>query len=197
MKNTEFKTISQEIKSMKHMNHANIINCISSWYNKMKKEVVIITEILCGGSIKKHLIKIHNPRLKVIKIWIKQILQGLKYLHNEVDPPLIHRDIKSENIFLDGTNGTVKLGDLRLSVHPKKMNSKIKIGSEADYEGEISNGKLSTLSDIYSLGIFIIEIAVSGDGNMHRDLFEDFHNGNNQEVFLLNKYNVSAYQTEY
>ena len=41
--------------------------------------------------------------------WCKQILIGLNYVHKR---KIIHRDIKCDNIFIDGTKGAVKIGDL-------------------------------------------------------------------------------------
>ena len=56
----------------------------------------------------------------MIKHWCKQILQGLEYLHTR-DPPVIHRDIKCDNIFINGTitDGEVKIGDLGLATFSK------------------------------------------------------------------------------
>lgn len=48
---------------------------------------------------------------QVIKRWAFQILQGLTYLHGH-DPPIVHRDIKSDNIFINGESGLIKIGDL-------------------------------------------------------------------------------------
>jgi len=136
---------------MKQLHHPNIINYISCWFNKSKKEFVIITEIVCGGSLRKHLTKLQNPRLRLIKHWIKEILKGLKYLHIEVNPPIIHRDIKCENIFVDTNNGTIKIGDLGLSTTYKE--------TEGYMAPEVIEGKYSVLADIYSLGMCILEIA--------------------------------------
>jgi WNK lysine deficient protein kinase len=43
--------------------------------------VVFITEMITGGSLRKYVKKIKTPRLKVIKGWCQEILQGLVYLH--------------------------------------------------------------------------------------------------------------------
>jgi WNK lysine deficient protein kinase len=50
----------------------------------------------------------------VIKRWGKQILQGLLYMHGHPFP-IIHRDLKCDNIFINGTTGQVKIGDLGLA----------------------------------------------------------------------------------
>ena len=49
--------------------------------------------------------------MKIVKRWSRQILKGLKYLHSH-DPPIIHRDIKCDNIFINGAHGEVKIGDM-------------------------------------------------------------------------------------
>ena len=50
---------------------------------------------------------------QVLKRWAWQILQGLVYLHGH-NPPIIHRDLKCDNIFVNGTAGVIKIGDLGL-----------------------------------------------------------------------------------
>lgn len=52
--------------------------------------------------------------VRAIKIWARQILEGLVYLHSH-DPPVIHRDLKCDNIFVNGHLGQVKIGDLGLA----------------------------------------------------------------------------------
>lgn len=51
---------------------------------------------------------------EVLKRWAWQILCGLVYLHGHT-PPIIHRDLKSDNIFINGSEGVVKIGDLGLA----------------------------------------------------------------------------------
>lgn len=52
--------------------------------------------------------------IRAVKSWARQILEGLVYLH-EHDPPVIHRDLKCDNIFVNGHLGQVKIGDLGLA----------------------------------------------------------------------------------
>ena len=53
-------------------------------------------------------------RLDVIQRWRRQSLNGLQYLHSYT-PPIIHRDLKCDNIFINGTKGDLRIGDLGLS----------------------------------------------------------------------------------
>ena len=59
--------------------------------------------------------KIKVPRLKVIKTWCREILQGIDYLHNLEPHPIIHRDIKCDNIFINSNKGEIRIGDLGLA----------------------------------------------------------------------------------
>jgi WNK lysine deficient protein kinase len=52
--------------------------------------------------------------MRAIKNWARQILSGLEYLHSH-DPPVIHRDLKCDNIFVNGHMGKLKIGDLGLA----------------------------------------------------------------------------------
>ncbi|KAK3033997.1 hypothetical protein RJ639_033282 [Escallonia herrerae] len=49
--------------------------------------------------------------MKAIKNWAWQTLQGLNYLHMH-DPSIVHRDLKCDNVFVNGNHGEVKIGDL-------------------------------------------------------------------------------------
>ena len=53
--------------------------------------------------------------MRAIKNWSRQILKGLSHMHHELQPPVIHRDVKLDNIFINGNSGDVKIGDLGLA----------------------------------------------------------------------------------
>lgn len=52
---------------------------------------------------------------------------GLNYLHSH-NPPIIHRDLKCDNIFINGNQGEVKIGDLGLATVMHQANAKSVIG---------------------------------------------------------------------
>ena len=94
-----------EISLIKQTKHPNILHCIAAWQNEETKEVSFITEILTGGSLRDYLVKINKPRLKVVKRWCVDILEGLAYLHDLKPQPIIHRDIKCDNVFINSNSG--------------------------------------------------------------------------------------------
>ena len=51
-------------------------------------------------------------RWNVVKRWCIHILKGLEFLHSK---QIIHRDIKCDNIFINGSTGDIRIGDLGLS----------------------------------------------------------------------------------
>jgi WNK lysine deficient protein kinase len=57
------------------------------------------------------------------------VAQGLLFLHTRV-PPVIHRDLKCDNIFITGPTGSVKIGDLGLATLKNKSFAKSVIGKQ-------------------------------------------------------------------
>ena len=50
----ERKRISEELSILNNIKHPNIISFINAWVSKNKSEVIFITEIVHGGSLKKY-----------------------------------------------------------------------------------------------------------------------------------------------
>ena len=158
MNQEAIKKVREEIDIMKSLNHPNIISYIAGFYNDDKKELVIITEIFNGGSLRNHITKFGMQRLRVVKQWCTEILQGLNYLH-ELPNPIIHRDIKCDNIFIINTTGQVKIGDLGFSCMLKSTNfAKTFSGTIEFCAPEVFYGKYGVKADIYSFGMTMLEM---------------------------------------
>lgn len=84
---------------------------------------IITATILAIRYRKKH----KTIDMKAIKNWARQILQGLAYLHSQ-NPPIIHRDLKCDNIFVNGNRGEIKIGDLGLATVLQQSTAKSVIG---------------------------------------------------------------------
>lgn len=93
----------------------------------MFRYIVLVTELMTSGTLKMYLKRFKRINIKVLKSWCRQILKGLSFLHSR-NPPVIHRDLKCDNIFITGTTGSVKIGDLGLATLKNKSFAKSVIG---------------------------------------------------------------------
>lgn len=146
------KTLSEEITLIKKLDHPNVIKCRAAWVTHGK--VVFITDVCTGGSLKSYMKKIRSPRRKVIKNWCKSILEGLNYLHTQ-SPPVMHHDLKCENIFMDSASGNVKIGDLGLSTALKNTSFE---GTPSFMAPELYEERCTPKADIYAFGMCVIEM---------------------------------------
>lgn len=113
--------IVNEVRLLERLHHPNIISFHGSWVNRETERVIFVTEILSSGTLKSFVQKVQLIRWKIFKRWTIQILKGLEYLHSQ-DPPIIHRDLKCDNIFINGTSGDLRIGDFGLSTAISKKN---------------------------------------------------------------------------
>ncbi|XP_073226403.1 probable serine/threonine-protein kinase WNK4 isoform X2 [Cicer arietinum] len=99
--------------------------------------------------------------IRAIKNWGRQILSGLEYLHSH-DPPVIHRDLKCDNIFVNGHMGKVKIGDLGLAaILSGSQHAHSVIGTPEFMAPELYEEDYNELVDIYSFGMCMIELFTS------------------------------------
>ena len=144
------------IEDIKKLKHPNLLEYISVWYEENINRAVIITELLQGGNLREHRKYQKKIKIKLLKKWIKQILNALDYLHSN---DYIHHDLKCQNILVDRISGNLKLGDLLCAekLGNKEYFSKY-VGTEEFMAPEVKNGKYTFKADIYSLGLTIIQI---------------------------------------
>ncbi|XP_037410817.1 uncharacterized protein LOC119274251 isoform X2 [Triticum dicoccoides] len=99
---------------------------------------------------------------------IKGICNGLKYLHEELKPPIFHLDLKPANILLD-KNMTPKIADFGLSrffKEEKSLSTNSPIGTLGYLPPEfIHHGIISNKLDIFSLGVVVIKIIAGPTGH--------------------------------
>ncbi|KAF6146305.1 hypothetical protein GIB67_008189 [Kingdonia uniflora] len=97
----DLEKLYSEVHHLKSVKHENIIKFYNSWVDNKKKTVNMITELFTSGSLRQYRRRHKNVDIKAIKNWARQILQGLNYHHSQ-KPPILHRDLKCDNIFFNG-----------------------------------------------------------------------------------------------
>ena len=157
---SERKRIDAEIQIAKSLDHPRILRFVSAWINREKEEVVFITERVSGGSLRAYIARLDGPlKLKVIKNWCRQILEGIVYLHGQSNP-VIHRDLKCDNIFINGNDGKVLIGDLGLSTSLRGAASCATsiVGTPEFMAPELYEEKYGPPVDIYAFGMCLLEM---------------------------------------
>ncbi|ORZ19384.1 kinase-like domain-containing protein [Absidia repens] len=153
------KVMEHEIEILKSVRHPNVIAFHDAWVTK--NEFVFVTELMTSGTLREYIRKLNLPNLKIIKRWSRQILKGLVYLHGYT-PPIIHRDIKCDNIFINGAHGEVKIGDMGTA--EMKMGKKYTIIGTPEFMAPEMYEELgySEKVDIYAFGMCLLEM-VTGE----------------------------------
>ncbi|XP_029126988.1 probable serine/threonine-protein kinase WNK4 isoform X2 [Cajanus cajan] len=129
----------------------------NSWVDDKKKTINIITELFTSGNLRQYRKRHKYVDMKAIKGWARQILQGLVYLHSH-DPPIIHRDLKCDNIFVNGNHGEVKIGDLGLAIAMQQPTARSVIGTPEFMAPELYEEEYNELVDVYSFGMCMLEM---------------------------------------
>ncbi|WCJ19346.1 CRINKLY4 related 2 [Euphorbia peplus] len=135
---TNSREFEAELDTLCSIRHINIVNLLG--YSAEMGERLLVYEFMPHGTLYDHLHGELSPLDWSMRLKISlQAARGLEYLHNEVYPPIVHRDVKTSNILLDSEwNGRIADFGL-LSSNDKDLNG--------DMEG-----------DVYDLGIVLLEI---------------------------------------
>ena len=164
MKEDSKKQIYNEASIMKKLLHPNVISFKDVFKDTKLDYFYIVMEYANDGDLSK---KIKTQKNKIIgdkyfseeKImqYFYQICRGLQYIHSK---NIIHRDIKSQNIFLM-KNGKIKIGDFGIAkaLTNTKNNATTIIGTPYYFSPEIINGEpYNYKTDIWSLGVVLYEM---------------------------------------
>ncbi|KAJ8533098.1 hypothetical protein K7X08_015987 [Anisodus acutangulus] len=157
------REFAAEIESLGRLRHKHLVN-LQGWC-KTKNDLLLVYDYVPNGSLDSLLYK---PKRNIVVTWdhrfniIKGIAAGLLYLHEEWDQVVIHRDVKSSNVLIDGEmNG--RLGDFglaRLYDHGKNSHTTNVVGTIGYIAPELTRtGKASTSTDVYAYGVLLLEVA--------------------------------------
>ncbi|CAN1335112.1 Probable serine/threonine-protein kinase WNK2 [Linum perenne] len=154
----DLERLYSEVHLLKTLKHKNIIKFYNSWVDTKSENINFITEIFTSGTLRQYRKKHKHVDIRALKKWSRQILEGLLYLHSH-DPPVIHRDLKCDNIFVNGNQGEVKIGDLGLAAILQQARAAHSvIGTPEFMAPELYEEEYNELVDIYAFGMCLLEL---------------------------------------
>ncbi|NWR49739.1 WNK2 kinase, partial [Regulus satrapa] len=158
----ERQRFKEEAEMLKGLQHPNIVRFYDFWEScaKGKRCIVLVTELMTSGTLKTYLKRFKVMKPKVLRSWCRQILKGLLFLHTRT-PPIIHRDLKCDNIFITGPTGSVKIGDLGLATLKRASFAKSVIGTPEFMAPEMYEEHYDESVDVYAFGMCMLEMATS------------------------------------
>lgn len=147
----------QEAKILKAVAHPNVISYVDSFMDN--GNLCIVMEYAAGGDLWTQITEAeghHFPEHQIIQ-WVREMAAALEYIHSI---HILHRDIKSQNMFLDA-QGHVKLGDFGIAKILSNTDdfAQTIVGSPFYLSPEICHGtQYDAKTDIWSLGCVIYEL---------------------------------------
>jgi mitogen-activated protein kinase kinase kinase len=159
-KKNMLSALEREIDLLKDLSHPNIVQYL---YSSVDDDFLnIFLEYVPGGSVTALLRSYGAFEEPLVKNFVRQILQGLNYLHER---DIIHRDIKGANILVDNKGG-IKISDFGISkkvdgnlLTGKRMNRPSLQGSVFWMAPEVVKQTAHTsAADIWSVGCLVVEM---------------------------------------
>ncbi|GLT93668.1 hypothetical protein SLE2022_114480 [Rubroshorea leprosula] len=156
------KGLKTEVETLGNIRHKNIVK-LYSYFSSFDCSLLVYEYMPNGNlwdALRNGWIHLDWPTRHQIALGVAQ---GLAYLHHDLLPPIIHRDIKSTNILLD-VNYQPKVADFGiakvLQARGGKDSTTTVIAGTYGYmapEYSFSN-KATTRCDVYSFGVVLLEL---------------------------------------
>lgn len=167
-----------ELTVISNVVHENLVSLIGCCVDANQR--ILVYNYLQNNSLAKTLLGTDSSKIQFSWITRKKICigvaRGLKFLHEEVRPRIVHRDIKASNVLLD-KDWTPKISDFGIAkLLPADMTHiSTKVAGTIGYLAPeyAVRGQLTRKADIYSFGVLLAEI-ISGRNHTNTRLpYED------------------------
>ncbi|XP_010264633.1 PREDICTED: putative serine/threonine-protein kinase-like protein CCR3 [Nelumbo nucifera] len=157
-----------ELAFLSRLHHKHLVGLVG--FCEERDERLLVYEYMKNGALYDHLHSESNieKSSSILNSWRMRIkialdaARGIEYLHDYAVPPIIHRDIKSSNILLDG-NWTARVSDFGLSLMGPETNGEYMHMKAAGTVGYIDPeyyglNVLTPKSDVYGMGVVLLEL---------------------------------------
>ena len=159
---SDLRTLRNEISLLQRLQHKNIVRLEGYVEDMEAGRICIFMEHVMGGNLRSFIKKFTQLSLDVIRAWLRQIVEGVQYLHEN---NIVHRDLKGENILV-GTNGVIKLADFGCSrsietLCNKSHGCRSMVGTPYWMAPEVikeDSGGYGAKADIWSVGCTLVEM---------------------------------------
>lgn len=143
--------LMKEVALLLKLRHNHVVKIYETI--ETEKHIIIVMELCAGGDLLNYVRKRRKLKEPYAKVIFKQIIDGLCYIHSKY---IAHRDIKLDNILLDG-KGNVKIADFGVSKQGSKgVKMTEQCGTPAYIAPEILKDKGYSFSvDIWSAGVVL------------------------------------------
>ena len=159
--------ITREVSLLKEVSHPAIVKFIGI-SKRAAQELLLVMEFVPGGELYDLLTDASIDVSWAMKLsWASDIASALAYLH---DKSIIHRDLKSENILVCEDISKVKLADFGFARIAERQTQRMSLcGSMYFNAPELILGEgYNSMVDIYSYGIFLLEVITRGTVDLTR-----------------------------
>ena len=167
-----------EVRILASVNHPNVIGYKEAFWDDDKSSLNIVMEFADDGDLHSKIEKMKKEggcfKEPIIWSYAIQMIEGLKALH---DMKIMHRDLKSANIFLVKDKHQCKIGDMNVSKVIKEKALTTQTGTPYYASPEVwKDNPYSYKSDLWSIGCVIYELCALRPPFQGKDLDELYEN---------------------
>ena len=179
-----------EVRLLASISHPNVIGYKEAFWDEKNSSLNIIMEYADDGDLQTKIIKKKKEKKyfneNLIWLYSIQMIEGLKALH---DKKIMHRDLKSANIFLTKNKHQCKLGDMNVSKVIKEKFLTTQTGTPYYASPEVwKDEPYSYKSDLWSIGCVIYEMCELRPPFNGKNLDELFENVCKGDIKRINNY---------